>query len=74
MTSYGHQFTISYWCWWSCPLQKKKKKKSHDDEYDLFKNVELDDTLIKKIEEGYSLIGNFIVWPTKCLRYAYVGL
>ena len=44
---------------------------AEDDEYVIFKSVELDDTLIKKIDEGYKELYSV---PTKFLRYAYVGL
>ena len=71
MTSCSHQFDISYKRWWSYPLQKKKKKKNQGDEYVLFKSVELDDTLIKNIDEGSRELYSM---STKFLRYAYVGL
>ena len=49
-------------------IAKEKKK---DDKYVLFKNVQLNDILIKKIEEGYRELYRV---RTKFLRYAYVGL
>ena len=40
--------------------------KSEDDNYVLFKNVEMDDPPIRKIGE---VVGNFILWPTVFLRF-----
>ena len=41
-------------------------QKSKDDEYILFKNVEMDDLPLRKIGEA---VGNFIMWPTEFLRH-----
>jgi hypothetical protein len=42
-------------------------QKSEDDEYVLFKSVEMDDPPLWKIEEA---VGNFIMWPTEFLCHA----
>ena len=41
-------------------------QKSEDDEYVLFKSVEMDDPLLRKIGEA---VGSFIIWPTEGLCY-----
>ena len=45
--------------------------KNEDDEYILFKSVEMDDPPMRKIGE---VVRNFILWPTKFLRHPYVQL
>jgi hypothetical protein len=45
--------------------------KSKDDEYVLFRSVEMNDPPIRKIGE---VVGHFIMWPTKFLCPSYVQL
>jgi hypothetical protein len=42
-------------------------QKSEDDKYVLFRSVEMDDPLLRKIGEA---VENFIMWPTEILRHA----
>ena len=42
-------------------------QKCEDDEYVIFKSVELDDPPLRKIGEA---VENFIMWPTEFLRHA----
>ena len=41
-------------------------QKSENNEYILFKSVEMDDPPLRKIGE---VVGNFIMWPTEFLRH-----
>ena len=40
--------------------------RSHDDAYVLYQSIMLDDPPITKVGD---VVGQFILWPTKCLRH-----
>ena len=48
-----------------------KVHKSEDDEYVIFRSVEIDDPPIRDIREA---MRNFILWPTEFVRHACVQL
>jgi hypothetical protein len=41
--------------------------RSHDDAYVLYRNIMLDDPPVTKIGDA---VGQFILWPTECLRHS----
>ena len=47
--------------------------RSHDDEYVLLKNIEFDDTPIKKIEEGCRELYNMATWVFILYTWGVVG-